>query len=205
MTRPECRLDPSGGVGEPIREVCGGWPLISNLCAASSGSPTARGIPDDGEVLGVILEGLARLEYRGYDLAGLALVGAPGEDGIWRARRPTGPGPSTIWSSGPKVLRAGPAPESATPGGPPTAARPRPTPILISTARAGWPSSTTGSSRTTSSWGTAARRRAPLRVGDRHRSPGPSDRVGPGRHPDAGLVGAVRVALGRIRAHFRWP
>ena len=46
---------------------------------------------------------------------------------------------------------AGRAPASATPGGPPTAGRPRATPIPTSTARGGWPSSTTGSSRTTSS------------------------------------------------------
>ena len=41
-------------------------------------------------MLGVLLEGLARLEYRGYDSAGLALVGAPGEEGIWRARAANG-------------------------------------------------------------------------------------------------------------------
>ena len=31
------------------------------------------------EVSGILLEGLKRLEYRGYDSAGLALIEAPGE------------------------------------------------------------------------------------------------------------------------------
>jgi glucosamine--fructose-6-phosphate aminotransferase (isomerizing) len=44
----------------------------------------------DGEVLEVLLEGLSRLEYRGYDSAGLALVGAMGEPGVWRARAANG-------------------------------------------------------------------------------------------------------------------
>ena len=105
----------------------------------------------DGEVLDVLLEGLSRLEYRGYDSAGLALVGAAGEQGIWRARAANG-----TRSLDDLVKRAEAAPEarapvSATPGGPRTAGRPRATPIPMSTARGGWPSSTTGSSRTTSS------------------------------------------------------
>ncbi len=44
----------------------------------------------DGEVLDVLLEGLSRLEYRGYDSAGVALVGATGEPGVWRARAANG-------------------------------------------------------------------------------------------------------------------
>ncbi len=43
-----------------------------------------------GNVIDVLLEGLARLEYRGYDSAGLALVGAAGEQRIWRARAANG-------------------------------------------------------------------------------------------------------------------
>jgi glutamine---fructose-6-phosphate transaminase (isomerizing) len=52
--------------------------------------------PDDGSgddglrVLDVLLEGLSRLEYRGYDSAGLALVGAPGDGTLWRARAANG-------------------------------------------------------------------------------------------------------------------
>ncbi len=57
--------------------------------------PDARATPDgaDGgpteEVLDVLLEGLGRLEYRGYDSAGVALV-APGRPQIWRARAANG-------------------------------------------------------------------------------------------------------------------
>jgi len=45
------------------------------------------GATGGGEVLGVLLEGLARLEYRGYDSAGVALQ----SDGkLWRARSASG-------------------------------------------------------------------------------------------------------------------
>ena len=48
--------------------------------------------PDGGEheVLDVLVEGLARLEYRGYDSAGLALVGPDGDDPLWRVRAANG-------------------------------------------------------------------------------------------------------------------
>jgi len=48
--------------------------------------------PDGGdqEVLDVLVEGLARLEYRGYDSAGLALVGPAADDGMWRVRAANG-------------------------------------------------------------------------------------------------------------------
>ncbi len=46
------------------------------------------GVTGDTEALGVLLEGLQRLEYRGYDSAGVALV-VPGE-AIWRERRAGG-------------------------------------------------------------------------------------------------------------------
>ena len=45
------------------------------------------GTPDAPEALDTLLEGLARLEYRGYDSAGVALV-RPGE--TWRARTASG-------------------------------------------------------------------------------------------------------------------
>src|SRR3954469_3806429 len=46
------------------------------------------GVTGDTSALDVILEGLHRLEYRGYDSAGIALV-VPG-DQIWRKRRAGG-------------------------------------------------------------------------------------------------------------------
>jgi glutamine---fructose-6-phosphate transaminase (isomerizing) len=44
----------------------------------------------DPEVVEVLLQGLACLEYRGYDSAGLALVGVAGDQTIWRARAANG-------------------------------------------------------------------------------------------------------------------
>jgi glucosamine--fructose-6-phosphate aminotransferase (isomerizing) len=48
--------------------------------------------PDGGDpgILDVLIEGLARLEYRGYDSAGLALVGPTADDGMWRVRAANG-------------------------------------------------------------------------------------------------------------------
>ncbi len=45
---------------------------------------------DPIDVLEVLLEGLGRLEYRGYDSAGIALVGPAPSDGLWRARAANG-------------------------------------------------------------------------------------------------------------------
>ncbi len=45
---------------------------------------------DGTDVLQVLLEGLGRLEYRGYDSAGIALVGPDTADGLWRARAANG-------------------------------------------------------------------------------------------------------------------
>src|SRR5579864_7283083 len=45
------------------------------------------GATGGNEVLGVLLEGLARLEYRGYDSAGVALQS---DGALWRARAATG-------------------------------------------------------------------------------------------------------------------
>ncbi len=42
------------------------------------------------DVLEVLLEGLGRLEYRGYDSAGIALVGPGPSDGLWRERAANG-------------------------------------------------------------------------------------------------------------------
>ena len=45
------------------------------------------GITGHGDAVAVLVEGLSRLEYRGYDSAGLVLAG---EQGLWRARAATG-------------------------------------------------------------------------------------------------------------------
>jgi glutamine---fructose-6-phosphate transaminase (isomerizing) len=69
------------------------------------------GKSDGAAVVDVLLEGLARLEYRGYDSAGLAVVGAPGEQGVWRAR-----GANGTRSLDDLVKRAEWAPEGASAG-----------------------------------------------------------------------------------------
>jgi glutamine---fructose-6-phosphate transaminase (isomerizing) len=48
--------------------------------------------PDGGEhrILDVLIEGLSRLEYRGYDSAGLSLVGPTADDGMWMVRAANG-------------------------------------------------------------------------------------------------------------------
>ena len=45
------------------------------------------GVTGDPEVLDILLDALHRLEYRGYDSAGVALVAS---DGVWRARAARG-------------------------------------------------------------------------------------------------------------------
>ena len=65
----------------------------------------------DHHVLGVLLEGLALLEYRGYDSAGVAMVGTGGGDGLWRARAANG-----TRSLDDLVKRSEDAPEGATAG-----------------------------------------------------------------------------------------
>ena len=108
------------------------------------------GVTGSDPALPFLLEGLSRLEYRGYDSSGVALVdarpglGAPAGGQAGRAR----PARSAT-----RPARRSPA--SATPAGPPTAARPSATPTPTPTAPAPWPSSTTGSSRTTPSWATS--------------------------------------------------
>jgi len=44
----------------------------------------------DRQVLDILTGGLDRLEYRGYDSAGLALVGPTPDDGMWRVRAANG-------------------------------------------------------------------------------------------------------------------
>jgi glucosamine--fructose-6-phosphate aminotransferase (isomerizing) len=61
--------------------MCG----IIGITRASAGNGSDR-----IDVLQVLLEGLGRLEYRGYDSAGIALVGPDASDGLWRARAANG-------------------------------------------------------------------------------------------------------------------
>jgi glucosamine--fructose-6-phosphate aminotransferase (isomerizing) len=72
------------------------------------GAPGGPGDPDP--VLSVLLDGLARLEYRGYDSAGVALVGTS-EGGIWRTRAANG-----TRSLDDLAKRAESAPQGATAG-----------------------------------------------------------------------------------------
>ncbi len=98
----------------------------------------------DGTALDVVMEGLSRLEYRGYDSAGVALVT---DDGVSTEKR------AGKLENLRSALEAHPlaprAPASGTPAGRRTAARPTATRTRTAVATAtGWRSSTTASSRT---------------------------------------------------------
>ncbi len=54
-----------------------------------SGAPSADHEQTD-PVLDILLEGLGRLEYRGYDSAGVALIGPSAAEGLWRGRAANG-------------------------------------------------------------------------------------------------------------------
>jgi glucosamine--fructose-6-phosphate aminotransferase (isomerizing) len=72
--------------------MCGIIGITTSTAAAGAdgvASDGASGAEGTREVLDVLLEGLGRLEYRGYDSAGVALV-APGGGGVWRARAANG-------------------------------------------------------------------------------------------------------------------
>ncbi len=93
--------------------MCGiiGITTGSAALRADSGDTLADDASEHDGILGVLLEGLARLEYRGYDSAGLALVGAADDGGLWRARAANG-----TRSLDDLVKRAADAPEGATAG-----------------------------------------------------------------------------------------
>ena len=97
-------------------------------------------------VVPVLIDGLRRLEYRGYDSAGVAVV----HDGQLALRRSAGKLAQLedviAGRSGRPALTA-----SATRDGRRTDGPPRRTPTRIATAPAASSSSTTASSRTTSS------------------------------------------------------
>ncbi len=58
-------------------------------------------------MLEVLLEGLGRLEYRGYDSAGVALVGPTATDGLWRGRAANGTRSLDDLTSGPRARPRG--------------------------------------------------------------------------------------------------
>jgi len=96
-------------------------------------------------VVPVLIDGLRRLEYRGYDSAGIAVV----RDGHIELRRSAGKLSRLETPSAP--IRSTAPSASATRGGRRTAARRRRTPTRTATARGASLSFTTASSRTISS------------------------------------------------------
>ena len=168
-----------------------------------------RSLADDAsdtiDVLGVVLDGLGRLEYRGYDSAGIALVGCAGlrraVAGPGCQRHPLPRGPDQAHRRPPRRVRP---PASATPGGPPTAVPPRRTPTPTWTARTALALVHNGIIENHVRAGRrAGGGRPPPRVGDRHRGPGPPDRGGPRRPSRAGPGGArCATALARVRGAF---
>ncbi len=118
----------------------------------------------------MVIEGLRRLEYRGYDSAGIALVADGRLATDKRAGKLGQPGEGDRWTRRCRPRR----PASATPGGRPTARPPTPTRTRTSATPAGSRSCTTGSSRTSPSLRPRSGVRRP-RPGlrDRHRGRGP--------------------------------
>ena len=110
------------------------------------------GVTGETDAVPLLLGALHQLEYRGYDSAGIAMV-VDGDAVAGPGRRPATNSVATLAELHGRRARAATAPPSGTPAGPPTGARPRRTPTPTSTAPGGWPSSTTGSSRTTPSCG----------------------------------------------------
>jgi glucosamine--fructose-6-phosphate aminotransferase (isomerizing) len=146
----------------------------------------------DRNIVPVLLEGLRKLEYRGYDSAGLALINDAGLQrlrSVGRVAELTAQVDETQPAATPASrIRAGRRtafPASATP---------------IRTFPAGWPSSTTGSSRTTKP------ARAPAVRGLRFTSDtdtevvGAPDRPRAEEHPD--LLTAVRQPVAQLQGAY---
>ena len=76
----------------------------------------------DRDVVPVLIEGLKRLEYRGYDSAGIAVL-----DGAPTCAACAAPAASPRWRAPRRPRTSSASSASATPAGPRTAASPRPT------------------------------------------------------------------------------
>jgi glutamine---fructose-6-phosphate transaminase (isomerizing) len=84
---------------------------MCGIIGITYGAVSADREGEDTAVLQVLLEGLSRLEYRGYDSAGIALAGTDQGTGLWRARAANG-----TRSLDDLIKRAEEAPTTATAG-----------------------------------------------------------------------------------------
>ncbi len=152
----------------------------------------------DRNAVDIILEGLKRLEYRGYDSAGIAVVGPEG----LQIRRAAGPHQDARGTPARAAARRR-ASASATRAGPPTAGPPTRTRTRTPTARASSSSSTTASSRTTCRSRSASQPEGHVFTSrDRHRGHRAPDRAA-SRRTTPRLDEAVRRALPRAARLLR--
>ncbi len=176
---------------------------MCGIIGITAGAAVAGGEPPGGTTPGVLptlLEGLARLEYRGYDSAGLALTG-PG--GLWRARAADG-----TRSLEDLAKRAEHGPDGAVAGIGHTrwATHGRPTegnahPHVDCSGRLALVHNGIIENHV---------ELADALLADGHRFTSETDtevlahliETELAGHPDGGLVGAVRAALGRVRGAF---
>ena len=124
------------------------------------------GYVGDKRARDVVIEGLRRLEYRGYDSAGIALA-----DTTARSSRTSRPASSPTSRSPSRRARCPTRrPASGTRAGPPTVLPTTSTRTRTSASTAGWRSSTTASSRTSRPLRSESRAERPRpALGDRHR------------------------------------